>query len=257
VPDAVTGHSVGEYAALHAAGALPLVDGLRLVTARGRLMRRLCSPGAMVAAALDRSSAAALAAAVPGAELAVGNGARAHVLAGPVAAVERLCTLLEAQGTPHERLPVDRAFHTEQMRPMTGAFREVLDTVPFASTRLPVVSAVDGVARPAGWVPDADHLVRHTRERVRFEEALRTVGERSPDVLLEIGPHTTLSSLARRALPGLRTVASLRRGDGLGALWGAAAELHCAGADVRWELFLDGCGGRRIPLPGYRFQHRN
>ncbi|MFJ8096568.1 type I polyketide synthase [Streptomyces griseofuscus] len=257
VPDAVTGHSVGEYAALYAAGALPLADGLRLVTARGRLMRRLCPPGAMVAAALDRPGAAALTASVPGAELAVTNGARAQVLAGPVAVVERLCSLLEAQGIPHERLPVDRAFHTEQMRPMLEAFRAVLDEVPFTPTRLTFVSALDGIARPAGWVPDTDHQVRHTREPVRFDEALRVVGERSPDILLEIGPHTTLSSLARRALPDVRTAPSLRRGDGLGALWGAATELHCAGADVRWELFLDGCGGRRIPLPGYRFQHRN
>ncbi|MET9415306.1 phosphopantetheine-binding protein, partial [Streptomyces klenkii] len=50
---------------------------------------------------------------------------------------------------------------------------------------------------------------------------------------------------------------SLRRGSGLGALWAAAAGLHCAGADLDWRPLLAGCGGRRIPLPGYRFQHKD
>ncbi|EPJ42606.1 hypothetical protein STAFG_0339 [Streptomyces afghaniensis 772] len=86
---------------------------------------------------------------------------------------------------------------------------------------------------------------------------MRGIGAEQPDVLLEIGPHTTLSGLARRALRGVRALPSLRRGTGLGALWGAVAGLHCAGADVVWETLLAGSGGRRIPLPGYRFQHQD
>ncbi|MFF9809698.1 type I polyketide synthase [Streptomyces coeruleorubidus] len=256
-PYAVTGHSVGDYAALHAAGALPLEDGLRLTTERGRLMRQRCAPGAMVAAPLDRASALALAAEVPGLEAAVSNGDRAQVLAGPVAAVDRACELLDDRGTPGQRLPVTRAFHTALMEPMLEEFRKVLDDVDFRPVRVPFVSALDGVTRPPGWIPDTDHLLRHTREPVRFDEALRGIAAEQPDVLLEIGPHTTLSGLARRALPGARVLPSLRRGTGLGALWGAAAGLHCAGADVAWETLLAGSGGRRIPLPGYRFQHQN
>ncbi|MFH8662957.1 type I polyketide synthase [Streptomyces afghaniensis] len=224
-PHAVTGHSAGEYAALYAAGALSLEDGLRLTTERGRLMQQRCAPGAMVAAPLDRATAIALAAEVPGLEPAVTNGARAQVLAGPVAAVERACALLDERGTPGQRIPF--------------------------------VSALDGTTRPPGWIPGTDHFLRHTREPVRFDEALRAIGAEQPDVLLEIGPHTILSGLARRALPGVRALPSLRRGTGIGALWGAAAGLHCAGADVAWETLLAGSGGRRIPLPGYRFQHQD
>ncbi|WP_051828536.1 type I polyketide synthase [Streptomyces bicolor] len=256
-PHAVTGHSVGEYAALHAAGALSLDDGLRLTTARGRLMRQRCEPGAMVAAPLDREAALALAAEIPGLEPAVTNGERAQVLAGPVAAVERACALLDDRGTPGHRLPVTRAFHTALMEPMLEEFRKLLDDVVFRPVRVPFVSALDGVARPPGWTPDTDHLVRHTREPVRFDAALRGIGAQRPDVLLEIGPHTTLSGLARRALPEVRSLPSLRRGTGLGTLWGAAAGLHCAGADVDWRVLLAGSGGRRIPLPGYRFQHKD
>ncbi|MFG1664367.1 type I polyketide synthase [Streptomyces sp. Y7] len=256
-PSAVTGHSVGEYAALYAAGALTLDDGLRLTVERGRLMQRRCAPGAMVAAPLDRSTALALAAEVPGLETAVTNGRRAQVLAGTVEAVERACVLLEERGTPGRRLPVTRAFHTALMEPMLEEFRKVLADVALRPVNVPFVSALDGVTRPPGWIPDADHLVRHTREPVRFDLALHAIGDRRPDALLEIGPHTTLSGLSRRALPAVLSLPSLRRGAGLGALWGAAAGLHCAGADVDWRVTLAGSGGRRVPLPGYRFQHRD
>ncbi|MGK5543448.1 type I polyketide synthase [Streptomyces sp. URMC 127] len=256
-PGLVTGHSVGEYAALHAAGALTLEDGLRLTAARGRLMQKLCAPGAMAAVPLTRGAALALAAEVPGAELSVANGERSHVLAGPVAAVDRVLALLEERGTPGERLPVERAFHTALVEPMLEDFRAALGDIAFRPLRIPFVSGVDGALRAPGWTPDTAYFLRHTREPVRFDEALRTVGAQKPAAVVEIGPHTTLSGLARRALPQVPALPSLRRGTGLGALWGAAAGLHCAGADLDWRPLLAGCGGRRIPLPGYRFQHKD
>ncbi|WP_406158950.1 acyltransferase domain-containing protein [Streptomyces sp. NBC_01005] len=256
-PWAVTGHSVGEYAALFAAGALSLADGLELSAHRGRLMRDHCAPGAMVAVALEREHAAELAASHPGLELAVSNGERSHVLAGPVAGVDRMCTALDDRGTPYERLAVDRAFHSAATEPMLDAFATVLAKIPFAPVRTCFISSLDGRTREPGWVPDPEHLVRHAREPVRYDASLRAVADERPDVLLEIGPHTTLSSLARRSLPAVRAVPSLHRNTGLTALFGAAADLHCAGADVRWETFLAGTGGRRVPLPGYRFQHRH
>ncbi|MEU6332093.1 type I polyketide synthase [Streptomyces sp. NPDC047049] len=254
-PDFVTGHSVGEYAALFAAGALSLDDGLRLTAARGRLMQQRCAPGAMTAVALDREAAQALAAEVAGLELSVTNGERARVLAGSATAVDQLDALLDERGIPGERLPVARAFHTALMEPMLEEFRAILGEVAFPPLRLPFISGLDGMTRSPGWAPDADYFIRHTREPVRFDKALRGIGRHQTDVLLEIGPHTTLSGLARRALPSVRSLPSLRRGAGLRALWGAAAELHCAGADISWRALLAGCGGRRIPLPGYRFQH--
>ncbi|MFI0908670.1 type I polyketide synthase [Streptomyces sioyaensis] len=256
-PDAVTGHSVGEYAALYAAGSLSLDDGLRLTAARGRLMQQRCAPGAMAAVALHREATLALAAEVPGLELSVTNGERAQVLAGPAAAVDQLCALLDERGIPGERLSVAHAFHTALMEPMLDEFQAILGEMAFQPLRIPFVSGLDGMTRSPGWTPDADHFVRHTREPVRFDKALRGIGEYQADVLLEIGPHTTLSGLARRTLPSVRSLPSLQRGTGLGALWGAAAGLHCAGADISWRALLAGCGGRRIPLPGYQFQHKD
>ncbi|UQI44833.1 type I polyketide synthase [Streptomyces sp. HU2014] len=256
-PDAVTGHSVGEYAALHAAGALSMKDGLRLTAERGRLMRRLCAPGGMVAVPLDRAAAAGLAAEVPGLEHAVTNGERGQVLAGPTTAVEQLLALLDARGIRGERLPVDRAFHTATTDPALAPFRAVLAGVTFRPVTVPFVSGLDGHVHAPGWTPDADYCVRQTREPVRFDLALRALGGRDLAAVVEAGPHTTLSGLARRALPGVRALPTLRRGAGAEALWSAAAELHCAGADLDWRPLVAGSGGRRIPLPGYRFQHQH
>ncbi|MER5887626.1 beta-ketoacyl synthase N-terminal-like domain-containing protein [Streptomyces sp. NPDC001941] len=260
-PAVVAGHSVGEYAALYAAGALGLDDGLRLTALRGRLMRERCAPGAMVAVALSRTDASALAAEVPGVELAVTNGADSQVLAGPVAAVARLRALLDARAVPARTLPVDRAFHTSAVEPALPGLEAAVDAVAARPVETRFISAVDGVVREPGWTPGPDHLLLHAREPVRFDLVLAALAappgdaDDGPAALVEIGPHTTLSGLARRALPGLAALPSLRRSTGLSALWGAAASLHRTGADLDWGPLLAGSGGGRIPLPGYRFQH--
>ncbi|KAA6212180.1 acyltransferase domain-containing protein [Streptomyces albofaciens JCM 4342] len=255
VPDTVAGHSVGEYAALCAAGALSAEDGLRLTAERGRLMQEHCAPGTMAAVSADPRTAEDLAAEVPGLELAVVNGEQRYVLAGPVTAVDRLLALLEERGIPGQRLPVTRAFHTALMDPVLDKFRELLDGVAFRPVTTGFVSGLDGRLREPGWVPDADYLVRQTREPVRFDAVLRTLRGTGPAALVEIGPHTTLSGLARTALPTVRAVPTLRRGAGTGPFWDAVVQLHCAGADLDWPVLLAGTGGRRTALPGYRFQH--
>ncbi|MFH8407113.1 type I polyketide synthase [Streptomyces sp. NPDC018019] len=255
VPDTVAGHSVGEYAALCAAGALTAEDGLRITAERGRLMQDHCAPGAMAAVSADLRTAEELTAEITGLELAVVNGERRHVLAGPGPAVDRLLTLLEARGIPGKRLPVTRAFHTALVDPFLDKFRELLDGVTFRPVTTGFVSCLDGRRYGPGWVPDADYFVRQTREPVRYDAVLRTLGDTGPAVLAEIGPHTTLSGLARTALPTVRAVPTLRRGAGTAPFWDAVAQLHCAGADLAWPALLAGTGGRRTGLPGYRFQH--
>ncbi|MFH8347680.1 type I polyketide synthase [Streptomyces sp. NPDC018045] len=255
-PDIVSGHSVGEYAALCAAGALSVEDGLRVTAERGRLMRDHCARGAMAAVSADLDTVRDLTAEITGLELAVVNGARRHVLAGPVTAVDRLLTVLEERGIPAERLPVTRAFHTVLMDPVLDKFRELLDGVTFRPATTAFVSCLDGRLHEPGRVPDADYFVRQTREPVRYDAVLRTLGGTDTAALVEIGPHTTLSGLARAAVPGVRAVPTLRRGAGPAPFWGAVAQLHCAGADLDWPALTAGSGGRRIWLPGYRFQHK-
>ncbi|MFD6435100.1 type I polyketide synthase [Streptomyces venezuelae] len=258
-PDVVAGHSVGEYGALHAAGVLSAEDGLRLTAGRGRLMRERCAPGAMVAVPTDAHTARRMAAEVPGVEVAVTNGEHSQVLAGPADAMARLTELLAERGIHARELPVRHAFHTALMDPVLDGLKELVGEVHLRPGRVPFVSGLDGRTRPAGWVPDADYFVRQAREPVRFADVLGELRASYDNVgtLLELGPHTTLSGLARRALPDRAAQPTLRRGAGLAPLWDSAAGLYRAGAPVGWRAFMGGTGGRRIPLPGYRFQHKD
>ncbi|MGW7610008.1 type I polyketide synthase [Streptomyces sp. NPDC054766] len=255
-PRTTAGHSLGEYAALYAAGGLSLRDGLLLTARRGRLTERLGAPGGMVAVEAGRADAERYATEVPGAEYAVGNGELRHVLAGPAAAVDRLRRMLDERGVPCHRLPVDRAFHTALMDPVLEEFRGTLADVAFRPVRVPFISGIDGAVKPTGWVPDAAYLLRQARQPVRFDAVLDALAESGAGALVEAGPHSTLCSLAREAVPSVRALPSLRRGSRLEALWEAVAALHCEGAPLDWRALLEGCDGRRIPLPGYRFQHK-
>lgn len=256
VPSVVAGHSVGEYAALCAAGAISAEDGLRLTAERGRLMRRHCAPGAMVAVASDLRTADRFAAEVAGVELAVINGPNHQVLAGPPAAIERLRAILADRNINGKGLPVGHAFHTRAMEAMLPDYRALLQDVAVKPVTVPFISGLDGRLRPAGWTPDADYFLRHIRQPVRFDKVLRTLGDGDVAALLEIGPGAMFGALARTALPGTPILTTARSGAGLDPMWAAAAALHCAGADIDWPVLLEGCAGGRIALPGYRFQHQ-
>ncbi|MDH6121040.1 acyl transferase domain-containing protein [Kitasatospora sp. GAS204A] len=270
LPAAVAGHSVGEYAALCVAGALSLADGMRLTCRRGRLMQRT-EPGAMLAVFASRERVGQLIAAVGAAEagagagaaradrrleLAVSNGPAQHVVAGRPVAVAAARAWLAEHGEADEPLPVDRAFHSALLDPILDELRAAAEQVRLRPVELEFVSGLDGTAHPVGWLPDADHLVRQARQPVEFHAVLRTLAPAGP--LVELGPGATLTGLARHALPDrTRCVPTQGHGGDLDGLWLAVAQLHCAGVDIDWAAVLDGSAGRRIPLPGYPFQHRS
>ncbi|MEU1214174.1 type I polyketide synthase [Streptomyces sp. NPDC005791] len=263
-PSAVAGHSVGEYAALHAAGALSVEDGMRLLCHRGRLMQST-EPGAMLAvfSPLERVQEllAELNRPARGAqphgrlELAVSNGPAQHVVAGRPGAVEAARRRLTETGEASEPLPVDRAFHTALLDPVLGELRDHAAKVVLRPVEVEFVSGLEGTVHPPGWLPDADHLVRQAREPADFHAVLRALA--SVGVLVELGHGASLTGMARRALPGTPCVPTQPRATGLEGLWAAVARLHCAGAGLDWAALLDDSAGRRIPLPGYPFQHRS
>ncbi|MFD8569103.1 type I polyketide synthase [Streptomyces sp. NPDC059639] len=251
-PAAVGGHSVGEYAALYAAGALSLEDGMRLLCRRGRLMRDT-APGAMLAVFAPYERVRALLDEVGGLELAVVNGPAHHVVAGRPEAVATARRLLA--DVPCEPLPVDRAFHTALLDPMLDGLRAAVEEVELRPVANEFVSGLDSTAHPAGWRPDAAYLVRQARRTADFHAVLRTVSGR--DVLLELGPGAPLTGMARRAVPETPCLPTQGTATGVDGLWRAVAGLHCAGTTVDWSALLAGHAGRRIPLPTYPFQHRS
>lgn len=258
-PSAVAGHSVGEVAALCVAGALSPEDGMRLVCRRGRLMQDT-EPGAMLAVFAPPEHVRRLLGDIDETrygrlELAVSNGPAHHVVAGPPAAVEAARAWLAEHDVAGEQLPVDRAFHTALLDPMLDELHAAVGKAELRPVQVEFVSGLDGTAYPVGWLPDADYLVRQARRTADFHAVLRTLAPRG--ALVELGPGAPLTGMARRAVPETLCVPTQGRGADTDGVWTAAARLHCAGVDLDWAALLEGCGGRRIPLPVYPFQHRS
>nr|WP_059006776.1 type I polyketide synthase [Streptomyces specialis] len=256
-PSLLTGHSIGELAAVHAAGALQLPDAARLVAARGRLMRALPPGGAMVAV---RAAEADVLPLLAGHEDRVGiaavNGPTSVVLSGEAETVAALA----ARFPRAKRLAVSHAFHSPLMDPMLAEFRAVATGLTFTEPRVPIVSTVTGGQLTAAELADPDHWVRHTRQTVRFADALGAVAARSVAACVELGPDGTLSSLAREVLGGdVATVPMLRPGRPEDHCATAAlARLHIAGAHVDWPRYFAerGSTATHVALPTYAFDHK-
>ncbi|MFG2916972.1 MupA/Atu3671 family FMN-dependent luciferase-like monooxygenase [Kitasatospora sp. NPDC048298] len=261
-PAAVAGHSAGEYAAFHAAGALDLADGMFLTALRGRLMHRLSEPGAMtvVSAGLDRLSG--LDDWLPGVDLAVVNGSGQCVLAGPPREIAAAEAVLAADGVTTERLATDRAFHSRLLDPVLDPFRDQLARLRLRPLAVPLVSNLGGEVLEPGTVPTPEYFLRQTRETARFDQVLAALDGQGHELYLEIGPHPTLTGMGRRELPQRHFVAGGRRGASPEQQFdAAAAALWSHGVPLDWARFAaardwpDG-PARRVPLPTTVYQRR-
>jgi [acyl-carrier-protein] S-malonyltransferase len=198
------GHSLGEYAADVAAGALSFADALGLVRERGRFMQEAVPPGVGAMAAIVGLSVAEVeAACVEAAEGQVVqpanyNSPEQTVIAGHAAAVERASRGCVARGARRAiPLPVSAPFHCALMSPAREAMRPILDRTAFANTAVPVVTNVDARAeRGGGALRDA--LVRQIDSPVRWVATIELLAREGVDRALEIGPGDVLAGLARR-----------------------------------------------------------
>nr|AYW76483.1 MjmI [Streptomyces sp.] len=259
-PDQVAGHSIGEIAAAHVAGVLSLADACALVAARGRLMQALPAAGAMVSLqATEEEVTPLLADRADRVSLAAVNGPRSVVIAGAEDAVLELAARFTADGRKTRRLTVSHAFHSPLMEPMLEDFRRIAETLAYQAPRIPLVSTLTGQPATAEEIGSPGYWVRHAREAVRFDDAVRRLGDQGVDTFVEIGPDAVLSALTRDILgertPEVAVVPLCRKDRGEeGSVVVALAGLYVAGAGVRWEAFFAGSGARRVELPTYAFQ---
>ncbi|WP_443049316.1 type I polyketide synthase [Streptomyces sp. NBC_00316] len=250
-PDHLIGHSIGELAAAHAAGALSLPDACRLVTARARLMQALPAGGAMVAVRATEAEVTGLLG--ERVSIAAINAAGSVVLSGDEDEVLRVAAEFTDRDT--RRLNVSHAFHSHRMDGMLEEFRAVAETVQYRRPDIPVVSNLTG--RPVEEFT-ADHWVRHVRETVRFADGidqLRTLGTTR---FVELGPDGPLCGAVAADLTDPSLVEPLLRRDRPEpeTLTGALAHLWAGGVAVDWSAFYEGSGARRAELPTFAFQHR-
>src|SRR5262249_13263265 len=216
-PAVVLGHSVGEYVAACIGGALSVSDGAALVMERARLMDALPRDGAMVAVFASESRVAS---AIAGHEahlsIAAINGPDNIVIAGRAIDVDAIAERFVADGVEIRRLHVSHAFHSPLVDPMLDALERAA-RVSTRSLKIPLISNVTGRALSPDTSPDARYWRMHARGAVRFVEMIESLSERDCDALVEIGPDSTLTTLARRCWRGAETVAflaSMKKGRG-------------------------------------------
>ncbi|MFF7942484.1 SDR family NAD(P)-dependent oxidoreductase [Nocardia gamkensis] len=257
-PAAVLGHSVGEYVAACAAGAMTMEDALRLVAARGRLMQRLPDGGGMVAVDAPAEQVSPLVARhEPAVSIAGYNGPAQVVVAGPRAALDLLREELSAGGIRTAELAVSHAFHSAAMDPILDDLAAAAAGATMTDPAIPLISNLTGAPLRAGELTP-EYWVRHARQPVRFAQGMRAMAELGIDDFLEIGPQPTLSALGERAMGGsARFAASLRRGRGdRETMMTALGQLYVAGVPVDWEQVHRPRDRRRVLAPTYPFQRQ-
>jgi [acyl-carrier-protein] S-malonyltransferase len=210
-PAACAGHSLGEYTALVASGALSLSDGTKLVIERGNAMQAAADsqPGTMAAliGIADEDADAACQRAEDDVWVANYNAPGQVVIAGTEAgiraATERAKELGAKKVLP---IPVSGAFHTQLMLPARARLRETLDSVQFHSPEVPVIANVDARVHtdPADW---PGLLSAQLCSPVRWRQSLEALSGRGATVLAELGPGGVLTGMVRRTIPDVRGVA--------------------------------------------------
>ncbi|WP_437578421.1 SDR family NAD(P)-dependent oxidoreductase [Sorangium sp. So ce887] len=253
--DALAGHSFGEIAALHAAGALSAADLLRVARRRGELMGAASSErGAMIAVprAIDEVRAIGLGDVV----VANHNGPKQVVLSGSVAAIEAAEKRLSGMGIQARRLDVAAAFHSPLVAEASAPFREFLAGIAVQAPGAPVYSNAEVEPYPGDGDAVRDRLARQLAEPVRFVEEIERMYAAGVRTFVEVGPGSVLTNLVGDILSGRphRAVALDRKGKhGVTSLFEAVARLAVAGvpldARVLWDGFAAPVDPRALPKP--------
>jgi amino acid adenylation domain-containing protein len=260
-PEAVVGHSLGEVAAAHVAGALSLEDAAQVICGRARLLRRPSCRGAMVAAELSLAEAQEL---IAGRQnrvaVAAINSHRSVVLSGDPAVLTGLVTVLQQRGRFCRWVNVDVASHGPQMDPLRADLKDALAGLRPAAAGIPMYSTVTGDVLADGALDDA-YWVENLCSPVRFSAAVRRLLELGRDTFLEVSPHPILLSAVREDAEdsgrACTVLPSMHRDDGGRAtLLASLGTLYTRGQPVAWEQ-LHPWGGRCVAAPTYPWQrHR-
>jgi [acyl-carrier-protein] S-malonyltransferase len=208
--DVVAGHSLGEYSALVAAGALRLQDAVRVVNLRGKFMQEAVAPGVGAMAAILGLSAADVEAACAEASgsgeivsAANYNGGGQVVIAGHKAAVDRACTAAKARGAKRALpLSVSAPFHCVLMQPAAERLAAALADVRVAAPSVPVVTNVEALENqdPARV---RELLTRQVTAPVRWEESVTRLAALGVTEAVEIGAGRVLAGLVKRIAPAI------------------------------------------------------
>lgn len=260
-PAALIGHSIGEYVAATLAGVFSLEDALTLVAKRGELMQSMAA-GSMLAVPLPEHKVKSLLQDTA-LEIATVNSPANCVVSGSSEAVEVFVEQLASQNIDGRRLHTSHAFHSTMMEPVLEPFALEVGRVQRQTPSIPFVSNVTGTWITPEDATDPNYYARQLRSCVRFADGVAHFFDDPDQILLEVGPGRTLSTLAKRhpnKASEQITLTSLRHPKetisdstfvlkSLGALW-------LAGTEIDWQRYYGEDTHYRLPLPTYPFERQ-
>lgn len=257
IPQAMIGHSIGEYVAACLANVFSLEDALMLVANRGKMMQQLPS-GAMLSVNLsseeierfldDNLSLAAI------------NSPNLCVVSGELEEIKKLETKLTEASITYRRLHTSHAFHSPMMEPIIKPFTELVKTVSLNAPSIPFISNVTG-----NWIKETEatapiYWARHLRQPVKFSPGMTQLMQQSSSIFLEVGPGRTLTTLTKQIDPQRTILSSIchpkdNQSD-LAFILERLGQLWLTGIDIDWDNFYQEEDRDRIPLPTYPFERQ-
>ncbi|WP_416671488.1 type I polyketide synthase [Egbenema bharatensis] len=257
-PQALIGHSIGEYVAACLAGVFSLEDALSLVVVRGRLMQQQPT-GAMLSVPLSASEIQPWL--KPGLALAASNAPTLCVISGSHTAINDLHDRLAKEGIQSRLLQTSHAFHSDMMEGAVEPFRAVASTIKLNPPNIPLISNVTGTWLTSDQATDPNYWAKQLRHTVRFADGMTEFNQEPNRILLEVGPGRTLSTFAKQhPVSGQVVLTSLRHPhdqqfdmalilDTIGRLW-------LQGVSIDWGNFYQHERRQRVPLPTYPFERQ-
>jgi iturin family lipopeptide synthetase A len=256
-PNAMIGHSIGEYVAACISGVIELKDALKLVIHRGRLMESLPSGGMLSISIFEEDLMPLLSG--WNLEIAAVNSSSMLVVAGAQNEIDEFQIYIENEGYKSAKLHTSHAFHSRMMEPILDEFARAVGKIETNAPSIPYISNQDG-----NWIEqhevNAQYWATHLRNTVRFSEGLTTLCETDNYLFLEVGPGKALSTFLRQhekkttkhsVFNTIRhpneTISDSRY------LKERFADLWVKGIEIDWFNGLNGENRNKISLPAYSF----
>jgi acyl transferase domain-containing protein/NADP-dependent 3-hydroxy acid dehydrogenase YdfG len=264
-PDAVIGHSLGEYVAATIAGVFSLEDGLTLITKRAKFMHLAPGNGAMASIAASESDVVTVLESYAG-KVSIGaiNGPVSTIISGDRESVTEVLGLFEAKGIKVKLLPISNASHSPMMEPILDDFEKEALKINYSTPKITMISNVTGKVIDEE-ISNSTYWKQHIRQTVRFNDGMQTLYEMGCRYFIEMGPQSTLLGMGQGCVP--QTSLGVSEGYWVSSLekdkpdWevllSSLGGLYAQGINVDWVAFDQEYSRQKVDVPTYAFQRQS
>lgn len=253
-PDILIGHSLGEYALACVSGIFTIKDCMKILIARGKILKKLGQDVGMISVRLQESEIKKI---LKEKEIILNvsavNTKELTVLSGNRAEIYKLSEILKTMNVQQDILNVNTAGHIKALEKYLEEFKTVLNTIEFKSSDIEIISTVTG-KKGASQLEDKEYWCKHLTQPVRFAEAIENLKNNTKDIIIEIGANPILLGLAMEELnsDNLWIVSLRKEKDDLQQILYSISQLYLNNVELNLDKLYKDC--KKISLPTYKFK---